>query len=62
MKKYTLHFLIVTIVSALLGFTGLDFPGDTFVRIICLFAFIGLMISCADAVMVIRRKRRATKE
>ena len=62
MKKYTIHLLIVTIVSALLGFTGLDFPGLKFVRILCLFAFIGLMVSCADAVMVIRKKRRARKE
>ena len=61
MKKYTFHFLIITIVSALLGFTGLDFPGATVVRLICLFAGIGLMISCLDAVIVIRKKRRIKK-
>jgi len=59
LKKYTFQFLIVTIVSAILGFTGLDFPGDKFVRILCLFAAIGLMISCADAVIVSRKNRRA---
>ena len=61
MKKYTFHFLIVTIVSALLGFTGLDFPGAMMVRLICLFAGIGLMISCLDAVIVIRKERRNKK-
>jgi len=61
MKNYTVHFLIITIVSALLGFTGLEFPGDTAVRVICLFAGIALMISCLDAVIVIRKKRRTHK-
>jgi uncharacterized membrane protein YtjA (UPF0391 family) len=61
MKKYTVHFLIVTIVSALLGFTGLDFPGATFVRLICLFAGIGLMISCLDAVIISRKHKRVKK-
>ena len=61
MKKYTFHFLIVTIVSGLLGFTGLDFPGAMMVRLICLFAGIGLMISCLDAVIVIRKERRNKK-
>ncbi len=61
MKNYTIHFLIITIVSAILGFTGLEFPGDSAVRIICLFAGIALMISCLDAVIVIRKKRKANK-
>jgi len=61
MKNYTTHFLIITIASALLGFTGLEFPGDSVVRIICLFAGIALMISCLDAVMVIRKKRNIKK-
>ncbi len=61
MKKYTVHFLIATILSALLGFTGLEFPGDTIVRLICLFAGIGLMISCLDAV-IISRKRQVNKK
>ncbi|MDP2686572.1 MAG: DUF1328 domain-containing protein [Aequorivita sp.] len=61
MKNYTIHFLIITIVSALLGFTGLEFPGDSAVRVICLFAGIALMISCLDAVIVIRKKRRNNK-
>ena len=61
MKNYTLHFLIITVVSALLGYTGLEFPGDSIVRIICLFAGISLMISCLDAVIVIRKKRNIKK-
>lgn len=61
MKNYTIHFLIITIVTALLGFTGLEYPGDTTVRVICLFAGIALMISCLDAVIVIRKKRKTNK-
>ena len=62
MKNYTFHFLVVTIISALLGFTGLEFPGATIVRLICLFAGIGLMISCLDAVIVSRKHRRTKKK
>jgi len=62
MKNYTIHFLIITIVTALLGFTGLKFPGDKLVRIICLFAGIALMISCLDAVIVSRKNKRLKKE
>ncbi|NGX83767.1 DUF1328 domain-containing protein [Aequorivita sp. KMM 9714] len=62
MKNYTIHFLIITIVTALLGFTGLEFPGDKLVRIICLFAGIALMISCLDAVIVSRKNKRFKKE
>lgn len=62
MKKYTIHFLIVTLISALLGFTGLEFPGLIVVRVICLFAGIGLMISCLDAVILIRKQRGAKKQ
>ncbi|QQX76880.1 MULTISPECIES: DUF1328 domain-containing protein [Aequorivita] len=61
MKNYTFQFLIVTIITALLGFTGLEYPGDFFVRLICLFAGIGLMISCLDAVIVSRKQRRPKK-
>lgn len=62
MKKYTFQFLVVTIITSLLGFTGLEFPGATAVRIIFLFAIIGLMISCLDAVIVSRKKRRTNKQ
>lgn len=62
MKNYTIHFLIITIVTALLGFTGLEFPGAKLVRIICLFAGIALMISCLDAVIVSRKNKRLKKE
>lgn len=61
MKKYTLHFLIITIISALLGFTGLDYAGSMWVRLLCLFAGIALMISCLDAVIKSRKKRRDIK-
>ncbi|MDN3724639.1 DUF1328 domain-containing protein [Aequorivita sp. SDUM287046] len=62
MKKYTFHFLIVTLLSALLGFTGLEFPGDTAVRLLCLFAGIGLMISCLDAIIISRKQRKIKKK
>ncbi len=58
MKNYTIHFLIITVVSALLGFTGLDFTGSKLVRLLCLFSSIGLMISCLDAVIVSQKKRK----
>ncbi len=62
MKNYTIHFLVITIVSAVLGYTGLEFPGDKAVRVICLFAGIALMISCLDAVIVTQKKRRMKKK
>lgn len=62
MKKYTSHFLIVTIITALLGFTGLEYPGAMFVRLVCLFAGIGLMISCLDAVILSTRNRKQRKK
>lgn len=62
MKNYTIHFLIITILSALLGFTGLEYPGATLVRLICLFAGIGLMISCLDAVIISRKQRKLKKK
>ncbi len=62
MKNYTVHFLIITIASALLGYTGLDFPGATLVRVICLFAAIALMISCLDAVIISKKRRNASKK
>ena len=61
MKNYTFQFLLVTIISALLGFTGLEYPGAFFVRLICLFSGIGLMISCLDSIIVSRKERRAKK-
>ncbi len=61
MKRYTFHFLVATVVSAALGFSGLVFPGLIVVRIICLFAAIGLMISCLDAVLISRKQRRIGK-
>ncbi len=62
MKKYTFHFLIITLISGLLGFTGLHYPGEMVVRLICLFAGIALMISCLDAVIISRKKRKIKKQ
>ncbi len=61
MKNYTFQFLLVTLISALLGFTGLEYTGAFFVRLLCLFAGIGLMISCLDAIIVSRKECRAKK-
>ncbi len=61
MKKYTSQLLIITIVSALLGYTGLEYPGAMLVRLICLFAGVALMISCLDAVITSRKIRRNVK-
>lgn len=62
MKNYTKHFLIITVVTALVGFTGLTFPGDTAVRFICLLSGIGLMISCLDAVLVSQKRKQLKKQ
>ena len=61
MKKYTIHFLIFTIITAILGFTGMEFIGDSFVRFACLLSVIGLLISCLDSVILSRKKRRLQK-
>lgn len=62
MKKYTFHFLVLTLASGILGFSGLEFPGDKLLRIVCLFAAVALMISCLDSLIVIRKKRRLKKK
>jgi len=61
MKNYTFHFLVLTLVSGILGYSGWEFPGDKLLRIICLFAGIALMISCLDSLIVIRKKRKIKK-
>lgn len=62
MKNYTFHLLILTIATALLGYSGLDYPGAEVVRIVCLFSGVGLMISCLDAVIVSRKRRNIKKK
>ena len=62
MKKYTLHFLILTIVTAIIGFSGLDFIGGSVIRFICLVSGIGLFISCLDSVLLSRRNRKFKKQ
>jgi len=61
MKNYTFHFLIVTLISGILGYSGLEFPGDKFLRVVCLFAGVALMISCLDSLIVIRKNRKIKK-
>ncbi|MCT8338498.1 hypothetical protein MG296_00390 [Flavobacteriaceae bacterium TK19130] len=62
MKNYTLHFLILTAVTALLGFSGLDLIGGMLIRIICLISGIGLILSCLDSVLLSRRQKRALQQ
>lgn len=62
MKNYTIHFLILTIITAVLGFGGFDFYGSKAVRIICLFAGIALMVSCMDAIILSRKNRKLRKQ
>ena len=61
MKKYTIHFLLITILTFVLGFSGLEFPGASVIRFICLVSGIGLMVSCLDAVIISKRTRRMNK-
>jgi uncharacterized membrane protein YtjA (UPF0391 family) len=58
MKNYTSQFLIITVITLLLGYTGLDFPGDTAIRFICLVSGIALLLSCLDAVLVSKQMKK----
>jgi len=58
MKKYTSHFLILTLITGIFGFSGLEFTGESIVRFVCLVSVIGLMVSCLDAVILSRKNRR----
>jgi len=64
MKDYTSHFLIATIITVALGFSGIEFTGAAVVRFLALIAGIGLMLSCLDAVIISKRmhKIRVKKE
>ena len=62
MRKYTIHFLIITLVTLVLGYTGLTFPGESAVRLICLLGGIALMLSCLDAVLISRKMKREYKK
>ncbi|RFN59975.1 hypothetical protein [Marixanthomonas ophiurae] len=62
MKNYTLHFLILTIITAVIGFSGLEFIGGSVVRFICLISGIGLLISCLDSVLITRKNRKFKKQ
>lgn len=57
MKKYTVHFLVITLISFALGFSGIEFTGASVIRFICLVAGIALMVSCLDAVILSKRTR-----
>ncbi len=61
MKKYTIHFLIITILTFGLGFSGIEFFGASVIRFICLVSGIGLMLSCLDAVILTKRNNRLKK-
>ncbi|GEQ85747.1 hypothetical protein ULMS_12550 [Patiriisocius marinistellae] len=52
MKNYTSQFLIVTLITGLLGFTGLEFTGSSIVRFVFLISVVGLLVSCLDAVLI----------
>lgn len=58
MKKYTSQFLIGFIITLLLGYTGLIFPGAAVVRFLCLLFGVGLIVSCLDAVLVSERMKK----
>jgi len=58
MKKYTIHFLLITLITLALGFSGIEFTGASVIRFICLVAGIGLMVSCLDAVILSKRNRK----
>ncbi len=61
MKKYTIHFIVIAIVTGLIGFSGFDIPGISAFRVISLIAFIFIFISCLDAVLLVRKNRRDSK-
>jgi|TARA_R110000751_G_scaffold293129_1_gene400605 uncharacterized membrane protein YtjA (UPF0391 family) len=61
MKNYTIHFLLITIITFAVGFSGIEFPGAAAIRFVCLVAGIGLFISCLDAVLLSRRQRKIKK-
>ncbi len=58
MKNYTSHFLIATIITVALGFSGIEFTGAVVVRFLALIAGIGLMLSCLDAVIISKRMHK----
>ncbi|MDC7995786.1 hypothetical protein [Altibacter sp. HG106] len=58
MKRFTFTLLMTTIFLAIAGFSSYEYTGITFVRFAFLISFIGLFISCLDAVILSRRKRR----
>ena len=62
MKNYTVHFLLITLFTLILGFTGLEYPGAAAVRFICLISGIGLFLSCLDAVLLSRRQGKLNKK
>lgn len=62
MKKYTVHFLLITLITLALGFSGIEFTGSSVIRFISLVAGIGLMVSCLDAVILSKSNRRVDKK
>jgi len=62
MKNYTIHFLVLTVLTVAIGFSGYDFPGGSVVRFVALISGIALMISCLDAVILSRKQRKLKKQ
>lgn len=60
MKKYTSQFLIGFIITLLLGYTGLKFPGDTVIRFLSLLFGVCLLVSCLDAVLVSENMKKVS--
>lgn len=51
MKKYTIHFLILSVATGLLGFSGINFTGVEIIRILFIVAIDFLIISLLARVL-----------
>ena len=58
MKKYTLLFLILALITGLVGFTGLRFTGIEVIRVVCLDAADLFVISLMAKLFFPDRKLR----
>ena len=58
MKKYTVLFLILAVITGLVGFTGLRFTGIEVIRVVCLVAADLFVISLMAKLFFPDRKLR----
>ena len=58
MKKYTVLFLILAVITGLVGFTGLRFTGIEVIRVVCLIAADLFVISLMAKLFFPDRKLR----